>query len=442
MKTNRLNRQRIRTALFICAIILFCTSFIYGHDYVPGAPQSHPVLLKGGTVFTITGGVLENTDILFVDGRIVQIAKNITAPDNTEVIDISGKSVYPGLIAPYTVIGLVEIGEVRATDDRNETGMINPNVKAHIAYNPDSEIIPSVRANGITTALIVPGGRLICGTSSLMNLDGWTWEDAAEKLDIGIHVKWPAAKAHKGWDDERSLEEIKEQLRENRKAIYKAFDDAKTYYLARKADPTIDKDSRWEAMIPVFDKTMPVFIEANDYRQIEQAVQFAKDYEFNMILVGGRDAWMRPELLTDNDIPVIVEWSQRLPSREDEPYDIVYALPGKLNDAGVKFCMARAGGGWTRNLPFQAGQAIAFGLPKDIALRAMTLSAAEILGVDKDLGSIEVGKKATIIVSDGDIFDVLTQNIVFEFIEGKAVDLNNKHKELYEKYKLKHYSGD
>lgn len=433
------NHSRPNGYMFVLILVLFTLSAsVAGHDYVPGAPQAHPILLKGSTVYTVSDGIKENTDILFVNGRIEQIGRDLTVSGETEIIDITGKSVYPGLIAPYSVIGLVEIGSVLATDDRSETGTINPNVKAHIAYNPDSEIIPSVRANGITTALIVPGGRLICGTSSLLNLDGWTWEDAAEKLDVGLHVRWPGVRARKRWDDDRSLEEIKKQLRENQQVIFEAFDDARTYYLARKADPTIKKDSRWEGMLPVFDKTMPVFIEANDYRQIEQAVQFSRDYGFNMILVGGRDAWMRPDLLIENNIPVIVDWSQGLPSREDEPYDARYSLAAKLSRAGVKICMARAGGAWTRNLPFQTGQAIAFGLPKDKALRAVTLSAAEIFGVDKDLGSIEPGKKATLIVSDGDIFDVLTHKIIYEFIEGKKVDLNNKHKELYEKYKKKH----
>ncbi len=428
----------IRYTLLGMITLLVASASLSGHDYIPGEVQSQPIVLKGGTVFTVSGDILEDTDVLFTDGRIVEIGKNIQPASNAEIIDVSGKHVYPGLIAAHTVIGLVEIGSVRATDDRRETGAVNPNVKAHIAYNPDSEIIPSVRANGITTALIVPSGRLIAGTSSLLNLDGWTWEDAAEKLNVGLHVRWPAVKASRGWDDERSIEEIKKQLQENRKYIYQAFDNARSYYLAKTADPDIKVDSRWEAMVPVFDKTMPVFIEANDYRQIEQAIQFSIDYDFRLVIVGGRDAWMRPELLVENNIPVIAAWSQALPAREDEPYDIRYSLAGKLSESGVQFCMAQAGGGWTRNLPFQAGQAIAFGLSKEDALRAITLSVAEIFGVEKDLGSIEVGKKATLIVSDGDIFDVLTHNIVYEFIEGRRVDLNNKHKELYEKYRKKH----
>ncbi|MCK5127048.1 MAG: amidohydrolase family protein [candidate division Zixibacteria bacterium] len=418
-------------------LIFMIVSLVQAHDYVPGKIQDHPILLRGGTVYTVSDGIKENSDVLFNDGRIVDIGENIIVPENTEIINVTGKHIYPGLIAAYSYIGLVEIGSVRATNDRREIGTINPNILAHIAYNPDSEIIPSVRSNGITTALIVPGGRLITGTSSLLNLDGWTWEDATEKLNVGMHLIWPAVKAVKGYDDKRSLEEIKKELRENREVLYEAFDDAKVYYLAQQADASIKKDLRWDAMVPVFDKEIPVFIQANDYRQIDQAVQFSKDYDFNMILVGGRDAWMCPELLKDNKIPVIVAWTQALPGREDDGYDLRYSLPARLYEAGVKFCMAQAGGGWSRNLPFQAGQAIAFGLPKEEALRALTLSVAEILDVDQNLGSLEVGKKATIIVSDGDIFDILTHKIIYEFIEGKKVDLNNKHKELYEKYRQK-----
>ena len=418
------------------AFILSAAAF--GHDYVPGEAQSHPVLLKGGTLYTVTGGIMPNTDLLFDNGRITAIGQDITVPDGTETIDVSGKLVYPGLIAPYTSIGLVEIGEVRATDDRREVGPINPNVKAHLAYNPDSEIIPSVRSNGITTALIVPSGRLLTGTSSLLNLDGWTWEDAAAKLDVGIHLKWPNVKIQTGWWEERSAEEQKKDMEENRRLVYQAFDDARVYYRAKLADPTIKEDIRWEALIPVFEKKMPVFIEADDYRQIEQAVHFAKDYDIRMVLVGGRDSWMRPELLTEKDIPVIVSWVQALPSRQDESYDLVYSLPAKLAEAKVKFCIAKGGGTGVRNLPFQAGQAIAYGLSPENALRSVTLTPAEVFGISNDLGSLEVGKKATIIVSEGDLFDIATHKIVHEFIEGRPVDLNNKHKELWEKYKQKH----
>ncbi|MCP4566300.1 MAG: amidohydrolase family protein [FCB group bacterium] len=426
----------MRKILVLCLFMLAAGS--YAHDYVPGAAQHQPILLKGGDLYTVSNGLLKNTDLLFENGRITRVGQNLATPEGGEVIDVTGKRVYPGLIAPYSSIGLVEIGAVLATDDRKEIGSINPDVQAQIAYDPDSEIIPSVRANGITTALIVPAGRLVVGRSSLINLDGWTVEDAAEKLNVGLHLNWPQAAVIEAWWMEKSAEEQKKEMVENRKLIYEIFDDAKAYYLARKNDPKIKIDSRWEAMVDVFEGTLPVFIRADDYRQIEQAVAFSKDYSFSMILVGGKDSWMLTDLLKDNNISVVAAWVQGLPPRQDDGYDLAYKLPALLAEAGVKFCLSQGGASWTRNLPFQVGQAIAFGLSPEEGLRSVTLSSAEILGVADDLGSLEVGKKATLIVSDGDIFDMVTQDVVLEFIEGRRVDLDNKHKELYRKYRQKH----
>jgi imidazolonepropionase-like amidohydrolase len=243
---------------------------------------------------------------------------------------------------------------------------------------------------------------------------------------------------------EKSPEEQKKQMAENRKKIYQIFDDAQAYYLARQADPNIKVDSRWEAMVPVLTGELSVFIMANDYRQIEQAVSFAREYNLTMILVGGADAWMLTDLLKENSIPVILKRTQSLPMREDEGYDLAYRLPALMAEAGIKFCLSTAGSGGgsatsVRNLPLQAGQATAFGLSRQEALRAVTLSTAEILGVADDLGSLNVGKKATLVVSEGDVLDPLTHNVVLEFIEGRRVDLDNKHKELNRKYRQKRF---
>ncbi|MEE9442405.1 MAG: amidohydrolase family protein [candidate division Zixibacteria bacterium] len=423
--------------IFLVVTVSFYVS-VAAHDYVPGEKQSQPILLKGGNLHTISNGLMENTDILFENGRIANIGTNLTLPDNTEIIDVTGKEVYPGIIAPATNIGLTEIGAVRATNDTREIGMINPNVKSRIAYNPDSEIIPSVRAHGITTALIVPGGSVIAGISSLINLDGWTVEDAAEKIDLGLHLNWPGVLSGGGRfgrrQDPGKIRERQIQAREN---IYQMFRDARAYYNARQTDADMKIDERWEAMMPVFSEGMPVFISANDYRQIEQAVSFSKEFGLKMILVGGGDAWMCTDLLKENDVPVITRSAEGRPMRADEAYDMAFTLPAKLAEGGVDFCIGQARGTGTRNLPFQAGRAAGNGLSKEEALRAITLSTAEILGVADDLGSLEVGKKATIVVSEGDIMDMVTQNVVLEFIEGRKVDLNNKHKELYEKYRQK-----
>jgi imidazolonepropionase-like amidohydrolase len=423
---------------WIMILTILCATTAIAHYLVPGAKQDHPILLKGGDLYTIKNGVLQQTDLLFDQGRISQIGKNLAVPVGTEVIDVTGKRVYPGLIDAATCLGLVEIGEVRATRDANEVGTITPEVQSHIAYNPDSEIIPTVRANGITTALVAPTGGVISGRSSLINLDGWTKEDATEKFNVGLHVNWPSTSTGWSWSDPRPVEEKKKDYAKKLKTLNEAFEDAKAYYLAKKANPNVKVDERWEAMLPVFSKEQTVFINADDVRQITQAVNFAKIWNIKIVIVNGRDSYKAADLLKTNGIPVVYGRTQGLPMREDEDPDISSRVPKLLADAGVKFCLSSSyANSGSRNLPFQAAQAVAFGLAPDQALSALTLSSAEILGVDKDLGSLEVGKKATIVVSDGDILDPLTNKVVHEFIEGRKVDLNNRGRQLYDKYRQK-----
>jgi len=422
----------------VLSTVLLIAATAVAHDYTPGTKQTEPILLKGGDLYTISDGVLETTDLLFIDGRITAIGENLTAPPGGRVIDVTGMQVYPGLIAPWSALGLVEIGEVRATLDLQEVGQVHPEIQAHIAYNTDSEIIPTVRSNGITTALIVPRGGVISGRSSLMNLDGWTYEDAAEKLNLGLHVNWPQERIITAWWMEKTAEEQKEDNAKSRRQLIEAFEAARSYYLAIQADPTIATDTRWEAMRPLFTGEMKLFIHADEYRQIEQAVAFAVKNNLRTVLVGGREAHQLTDLLKEHDIPVVLGSLHVTPLREDDDYDLPYRLPKLLSEAGVRFCISSGSSATgTMNLPFQAGQAVALGLSPEEALRSVTLSAAEILGVAKDLGSLEVGKKATLIVAAGDILDVLTNRVVLEFIEGREVDLDNRHRELYRKYRAR-----
>ena len=421
-------------------LALFVSSMALANFYVPGKKQDHPILLKGGDLYTVSGGVLTQTDLLFENGRISQIAKNIPAPANTEVIDVSGKRVYPGLIDAASTLGLAEIDQARATLDKNEVGNITPEVQSHIAYNPDSELTPTVRSNGILTALIAPEGGTISGRSSLINLDGWTKEDAMERMNVGLHVNWPSAAIITAWWYDKSAEDQKKDMVENRLKLRDAFESARAYAKAKKAGTLTQTDLRWEAMAPVFDKQLTVFINANDMRQIQEAVKFALEQDIRIAIVGGAEAYRIAPLLKQHNIPVILGRTQAQPTREDDDYDLPFKHPRLLKDAGVRFCLSHNYSTWaSRSLPFQAAQAVAFGLDRETALRSLTLSSAEILGVEKDLGSLEVGKKATIVVSDGDIFDPITQNVVHAFIGGRKVDLNNKHKQLHEKYRAKAY---
>jgi imidazolonepropionase-like amidohydrolase len=360
------------------------------------------------------------------------------------VIDVTGHRVYPGLIAPQSTIGLVEIGAVRATGDRTETGQVTPEVAAHIAYNPDSEVIPTVRAHGITTAQITPLGSLIRGRSFLTHLDGWTKDDSAVALIDGLQIEWPQPVPGEGWWLPETKEPARKAIAETRHRLEQAFDDARAYMLARQADPSVDIDLRWEAMVPALRREQTVYITADDYRQIVEAVEFARRQELRMVLAGGAEAYRAADLLVDNDIPVILANPTGLPMREDDDYDTAYVQPRLLHEAGVKFCLARfSWGAWDiRNLPLEAGHAVGFGLPADVALRAMTLTTAEILGIADELGSLEVGKQATLFVSDGDVMDALTQHVTLMFIEGRRVDLGNRHRTLYQKYRQKPPSLD
>src|SRR5690554_5644675 len=250
------------------------------HDLVPGAEQQQPILLQGGTLHTVANGMQANADLLFENGKIVAIGANLSVPENARVINISGKHVYPGLIALDTTLGLVEIEAVRATNDESEVGKITPEVSGHTAYNPDSEVIPTVRFNGITHAQIVPQGNLIAGRSSLLQTDGWTFEDATEALNVGVHVNWPRAGLNTSWWERRSPEEQRKANAEELKLLKQAFVDAKAYADAKQANVLTGTDVRWEAMLGLFDGSSKLFVHAHDKRQLEQAIEFASEWGF------------------------------------------------------------------------------------------------------------------------------------------------------------------
>lgn len=425
--------KKLLTAVAAATLSLAATA----HDMVPGAPQSQPILLQGGTLHTVTNGTLAATDLLFENGQIIAIGTDIPLPPNTAVIDISGQHVYPGLIALDTTLGLIEIEAVRATDDQQETGMVTPEVSGHIGYNPDSEIIPTVRFNGITHAQIVPQGNLIRGRSSLLKTDAWTFEDGAEALNVGVHVSWPRVGLSNAWWERRSPAEQRKANAEALSNLQRAFVQAKAYYDAKQAGVQQGTDLRWEAMMGLFDQSSKLFVHADDQRQIEQALDFSTEYGFDMVLMGARDAWRIAERLAAQNITVVYGAPYGLPTRHDEPYDQAYATPAQLAAAGVDFAISYPGYWDIRNLAFAAGNAAAYGLDRDQALAAITLKPAQVMGVDDKLGSLEVGKQASLIVSGGDLLDHMGQKVNLLFIDGRQVDLNNRHNQLYQKYRQK-----
>lgn len=417
------------------AMGLALTGTAAAHNIVPGSKQSQPILLQGGTVHTASHGVMEATDILFVDGKITAIGSNLTAPDGARVIDARGQQVYPGLIALDTTLGLVEMSAVGATVDTNEVGNFTPEVQAHHAFNTDSHVIPTIRYNGITHAQIVPEGSLVRGQSSLMKLDSWNWQDGLEQGDLGVHITWPGASLNNAWWERRSPAAQRKAQAEARTQLADILETAKVYHEARNRGVQTRIDRRWEAMRGLFSKEKKLFVHANDRRQIEQVIAFNERHGFDLVIMGGRDAWMVADQLAAADIAVVYGSAYGLPARVDEAYDTAFTAPAKLAEAGVTFAIAYPGFWDTRNLAFAAGNAVAFGLGYGDAITSITYGPAKILGVDDRIGSIEVGKQATIIVSAGDVLDHLGQEISHMFIDGREVLLTNKQRQLYEKYK-------
>ncbi len=421
----------------IAVALVLLNALAAAHDQVPGEPQSEPILLRGGTLYTVANGVQAGTDILFENGRITAIGTDLTAPGNSRVIDVSGQHVYPGLIAANTQLGLIEIGAVRATNDITEVGTFTPEAKAHIAFNPSSLIIPTIRSHGITTVQTVPGGSLVRGQPCIMHLEGWTKEDAAVEYTDGIIMTWPGVRVSTGWWVEMTPEEQRENQVKQRLQLRQLFADARAYHDLRATGATIAIDQRFEAMRQLFLREQPLYVGANDARQIVEAVTFANEYQVDLVIVGGREAHLVVDLLATYKIPVIIGSITATPAHADDPYDTPFVMPQVLHDAGVPFAISKGGYWNVRTLPLQVGHAIAFGLEPAIGLRAVTLSPAEILGIDDRLGSLEVGKEATLFVSDGDIFDHLTRSVTRMWIRGRQVSLDNHQEELYRKYQEK-----
>lgn len=419
---------------------------------VPAPPQDHPIVLSGGTVHTVSGETLEDAQVLMDAGKIRAVGRNLSLPGGTQIVDVRGKHVYPGLISPNTVLGLVEIGAVRATVDTSEPGAVNPNARAEVSINPDSELLPVARANGILTALSVPQpvggddnpGSGIAGTSALIKLDGWTWEDMTLSAPVGLHVFWPQMTINRDPRFPKSPEDQQVDLDKRLRQLRDTFATARAYLRGKQAaarGTPLATDLRWEAMTAVMEGKIPVFVHANEIKQIKAALEWTADEQLRMVLVGGQDAWRVADLLKVRDIPVIISSVLSLPERRWEAYDTPFTNPLKLQKAGVRFCIANDGSAFAapqdRNLPYQAGMAAAYGLPKEEALKAITLYPAQILGMGARLGSIDVGKDATVLVTTGDPLEI-TSRVEMAYIQGREIDLANRQKRLYEKYRRKY----
>ena len=435
----------VAAGLACCSLLLTVRQAV-AHPELPGRPQEHPIALVQGVIHTMSDGTIDEGSLLFIDGRIVAVGRQINIPDDAERIELAGKHVYPGLFNTAGTLGLVEINAVRATLDITETGDLNPNVRADTAINPDSELIPVTRSNGVLLNLSAPSGDLISGQSAVFQLDGWTREDMTLLAPAAMHVRWPTVSTATRWWDAKAVAEQRKIREEQFARLEQAFEDAVAYGLARQQLPKIPVDLRWEALLPVLRGEVPLLVDADRVDQIQAAVAFAVKRKLRLIVRGGYDAPYCAPLLRENHVPVIVPGTYRLPLRRSDPYDAAYTLPERLRQANVKFCIAgsdRFDASNIRNLPYHAAMAVAFGLPRDEALKAITLYPAQILGLDHQVGSLAAGKDATLFVIDGDPLEA--ERIVEKaYIQGREVSLVDRHKRLYHKYqeKLRRDPGD
>ena len=412
----------------------------------PAKPEQGKIFITGATIHVGNGQVIENGSIEVDNGKIVQVGQDLHPGAGDKVVDATGKQVYPGLILPVTDLGLIEIAEgVRGSNDAFEIGDLNPDIRSIVAYNTDSKIINTLKSNGILLAGITPQGGSISGSSSVVQLDAWNYEDAAYQLDGGIHLNMPSfipsprRRGGPGGLRAEAEEDPTRQALDKVEELKRFFREAKAY----SEESTHKKvNIKFESVKGLFSKQQKLFVHADQVKQMLIAIDFVKEFGFKVVLVGGSESWQIADLLQQNDIAVILDQEHALPATEDDDIDQPFKTPAALQKAGVLFALNDTHEETRyRNLPFNAGTAAAYGLTKEQALQAITLNSAKILGIDTRTGSIETGKDANIVISEGDILDMRTSIITYALIQGREVSLDDKQKQLYERYKYKYGLG-
>jgi len=397
-----------------------------------------PTLFMGATAHLGNGEKIENAAISMLNGKIEMVADATRIRIDPSAFDtiyrIHGKHLYPAFIVPNTTLGITEIDAVRASHDYNETGSINPNVRTLIAYNTDSKIVKTVRSNGVLIAQVTPRGGAISGQSSVMHLAGWNWEDAALRIDDGIHLNWPSSYFQSGWWAEPGAPKENKKYNEIIATLKEFFKKANSY-----ANSSSLMDLQMESMKGLFNTNKTLYIHANNASDMLDAISFTNEFFITKtVIVGAEDALKIVDELKENNISLILNRVHRLPNKVGSPVDEPFTQAAKLQEAGILFCLSYAGemeAMGARNLPFSAGTAVAHGLEYEKAISSITLNTAQILGIDKYCGSIEKGKDATFFISSGDALDMRTNNVEKAYIQGIVVDLNNHQKELFKKYK-------
>jgi len=403
--------------------------------------EKRAYVIQNARVYTMAAaGTLERASVMIQDGKIAAVGATVKAPAGAQIIDGKGLEVYPGMVNAAGNIGLTEISSVDVTNDSAEQGNYKPQLLAFSAIHPASEHIPVARANGITTCLSAPGGGVIAGQATLIHLDGWTADEMALMKSAGMVMTFPSLGGRRGFRGmgvarapAPSFAEARRNYENQVRELTEWLERARHYGKARQADPATAADLQLEALVPVVEGRLPVFLIADSARDIRNAVEFAKKEKLKVVLYSGPEVVQTADLLKKENLPVIVGPVVRLPGREDDPYDAPFTVPRDLAKAGVKFAIASTGSSDIRNLPYEAGYAQGFGLSHEDALRSITRNPAEILGIGDKIGSIEAGKIADLVVTNGDLLEMRTQ-VRYVFIAGRPVSLETRHTRLYQQY--------
>lgn len=436
----------MRKILFACLLNTLALAAFSQANVLPAPAQKGVMYVKNATIHVGNGKVIENGVIQVRDGKIEKVGADITVPADATVVDAKGQQVYPGLILPVSNLGLIEIGAVRASNDARELGDLNPNVRSIVAYNTDSKVINTLRSNGILAANIVPQGSFLAGSSSVVQLDAWTWTDASLKTDAGMHLYMPSLMPRPSFGrgggggfgpnaGQSAGDPVKEGLEQIEK-LKAFFREAKAYNEVAKHEET---NLKYESVKNLFNKTQKFYVHGNTVKQMLVALDFVKEFGFDMVIVGGSESYQIANLLKEHNVSVVLQQMHSLPTTSDDDVDQPYKTAAALQKAGVLFAISDDDGQTRgRNLPFNAGTAVAYGLTKEEALAAISLNAAKIMGVADKTGSIEVGKEANFIISSGDILDMSTSNVTDAFIQGRKINLDDKQKQLNNRYEEKY----
>lgn len=427
----------------IYILLVFCFIANGFAQQTPASPQKEAITIEGAVAHLGDGTVIKNSLIMFEEGKITFIGDaKMRIARKGQIIDAKGKHVYPGFIAACTVLGLVEVDAVRASDDQAEIGGMIPHVRSLIAYNSESKVIESMRPNGVLMAQIAPRGGVIPGTSSVVQLDAWNWEDAAVKTDDGIHLHWPSSyRKGRWWMGEPRGMQPNKTYKKDINSIVDFIVNAKAY------NETTAKPFHQEfaAMEGLFSGEQKMYVYADGEKEIIDAVTTLKENNIkNVVLVGGYNAYKITDFLKKNNIPVLVRAMHNLPSNNDDDYDLPYKMAKLLTDEGLLVGIQNNGEAnfQNRNLPFYAGHAVAYGMEKEAALQLITSNTAKILGIDKTHGTLAVGKSATLFISEGDALEMRTNKLQKAFIDGRDVSLETHQTELYKRYMGKYKRGE